>query len=64
MLKNKLKEIRMKEYMMSQKEFADFLAFNYTSYNQIEANKKSVSLENAYDIAKKLNRNIEDIWFK
>lgn len=64
MLKNKLKEIRMKEFMMTQKEFADFLEFNYTSYNQIEANKKSVSLENAYDIAKKLNRNIEDIWFK
>lgn len=64
MLKNKLKEIRMREYMMSQKDFADMLGFNYGSYSQIENNKKSVSLENAYDIAEKLNKKIEDVWYK
>lgn len=64
MLKNRLKEIRMKEYMMSQRAFADMLGFNYGSYSQIENNKKSVSLENAYEIAIKLNKMIEDIWYK
>ena len=62
MLRNRLKEIRMKEYMMGSKEFAEMLGVNYTTYSKIENNKKSVSLENAYIIAKKLNRNIEDIW--
>ena len=52
----------MKEYMMGSKEFAEMLGVNYTTYSKIENNKKSVSLENAYIIAKKLNRNIEDIW--
>lgn len=62
MLKNRLKEIRMREYMMSSKDFAEMLGINYTTYSKIENNKKSVSLENAYEIAKRLNRNIEDIW--
>lgn len=63
MLKNKLKEIRMKEYMMTQKEFADMLGINNTTYSKIENYKKSVSLENAYVIAEKLNKKIEDIWY-
>ena len=44
------------------KDFAEMLGINYTTYSKIENNKKSVSLENAYEIAKRLNRNIEDIW--
>ena len=63
MLKNKLKEIRMKEYMMIQKEFAEMLGINHTTYSKIENYKKTVSLENAYLIAEKLNRKIEDIWY-
>ena len=64
MLRNRLKEIRMKEYMLNQKEFAELLGFNYSSYNLIEQNKKSVSLENAFEIAEKLNKKIEDIWYR
>lgn len=64
MLKNKLKEIRMREYMLSSSEFAKFLGINLGTYSQIENDKKSVSLENAFRIAEKLNRTIEDIWEK
>lgn len=64
MLRNRLKEIRMREYMMNSSKFAEMLGLNLGTYSQIENHKKSVSLDNAYEIAKKLNRNIEDIWYK
>lgn len=64
MVKNKLKEIRMKEYMLTSSEFAKYLGINLGTYSQIENCKKSVSLENAMIIAEKLNRKIEDIWYR
>lgn len=64
MIKNKLKEIRMREYMMTSSEFSKMLNINIGTYSQIENNKKSVSLENAFIIAEKLNKRIEDIWYK
>lgn len=63
-LNNRLKEIRMKEYMMSSREFSDMLGISASTYSKIENNKKSVSLDNAFEIAEKLNKKIEDIWFK
>ncbi|WP_238886369.1 helix-turn-helix transcriptional regulator [Clostridium sp. YIM B02551] len=60
-LKNKLKEIRMKEYMINQKEFAEFLGLNRSQYNKYENNKEQPSIEVFYKIAKKLNRKIDDI---
>lgn len=62
MLKNNLKDIRMREYAMNSSEFAKMLGINLGTYSQIENCKKSVSLENAFIIAEKLNRAIEDIW--
>lgn len=64
MVKNRLKEIRMKEYMMNSSQFSELLGVKLSNYSQIENNKKSVSLENAIDIAEKLNRKIEDIWYR
>lgn len=64
MLKHKLKEIRMKEYMKNSSEFSEMLGLKLSNYSQIENYKKSLSLESAYDIAEKLNRKIEDIWYK
>ena len=63
-IKNKLKQIRMKEYLMNSSEFAKLLDINLGTYSQIENNKKTVSLENAFIIAEKLDKNIEDIWYK
>lgn len=64
MLKNKLLEIRLKLGYKNSKDFADFLGVNKSMYSLIENNKRNVNLENAFDIAEKLNMKIEDIWFK
>lgn len=63
MIKNRLKEIRMKEYMLSQKEFIEMLGINKTTYSQWESGVSSPPLNKALEIAKILKRNIEDIWY-
>lgn len=63
MVKNKLKEIRMKEYMMSQKDFATFLDVQVKVYWSWENNKSKPTLEKALGIASKLNKNVMEIWY-
>jgi putative transcriptional regulator len=61
---NKLKEIRMKEFMMNQKEFCEnVLNINTRTYSPIEGNKVQGNIETAMIISKALNRKIEDIWY-
>ncbi|QEK11715.1 helix-turn-helix domain-containing protein [Crassaminicella thermophila] len=60
-VKNRLKEIRMKEYMMSQKDFSNMLKINYHQYTKYEKNTIPV-LETALQIAKKLNKPVEEIF--
>ncbi|NMF04588.1 helix-turn-helix transcriptional regulator [Clostridium beijerinckii] len=62
-VKNKLKEIRMKEYMMSQTDFADKLSVPVKVYWSWENEKSNPTLENSLKIAKKLNKDIKDIWY-
>jgi putative transcriptional regulator len=63
MIRNKLKEIRMKEYMMNQREFAEqILDIDYRKYNHYE-NSTSPSAETMIIIAKKLKKPIEDIFY-
>ncbi|MCT8976281.1 helix-turn-helix domain-containing protein [Clostridium sp. CX1] len=63
-IKNRLKEIRMREYMLNQKEFAEeILKISVFTYNPIESNKKQGNIETIFKISKALNRRIEDIWF-
>lgn len=61
-VRNRLKEIRMKEYMLSQKEFAKLLEMDYAMYNRIENNNKQVTLETALKISKKLNKTVNEIF--
>lgn len=64
MIKNHLKEIRMKEYMLNQKEFCEnILKVNIRTYNPIENNKVQGTIETAMNIARSLNKKIEDIWY-
>lgn len=64
MVKNRLKEIRMREYMMNQKEFCESVLFiNVFTYNPIEGNKVQGNIETAIKIAKALNRPVEEIWY-
>lgn len=62
-VKHRLKEIRMKEYMMKQKEFAEkVLEMDYRKYNNYE-NGTTPSGEAMLYIAKKLNRPVEEIFY-
>lgn len=63
MVKNKLKEIRMREYLMDQKAFAEMLGIKRSTYNTIELNKVQGNAETLLTIAKALNRKVEDIWY-
>ncbi|EGO86870.1 helix-turn-helix domain-containing protein [Clostridium botulinum C] len=62
-VKNKLKEIRMKEYMMNQKEFCKVIGISQSTYSPIEKNIKQGNAETVLKIAKALSRPVEQIWF-
>lgn len=60
---NKLREIRMREFLMDSGEFALKLGVNPKTYSNWEKNRSRPQLEEALKVAEKLERNIEDIWF-
>lgn len=61
-VKNRLKEIRMKEYMMNMTQFAEMLNINYKQYVKYE--KGTVPyLEVALKISKKLNKSVNEIFY-
>lgn len=62
-VKNKLKEIRMKEYMMNQTDFANKLEIPKKVYWSWENEKSNPTLERSLEIAKKLNKNVTEIWY-
>jgi putative transcriptional regulator len=63
-VKNKLKEIRMREYMMDQSEFCEKIlnGMSTSTYSQIENNKQQGNIVTILTIAKALKRPVEDIW--
>lgn len=63
MLKNKLKEIRMREYLIEQYEFAKFLDVAKTTYCNWENGTSTPKLEKAIEIANKLNKDVKEIWY-
>lgn len=63
MVGNRLKEIRMKEYLMTISEFSELLNINISTYSQLESGKRLCSIPVALEISNKLNRNVNDIWF-
>jgi DNA-binding XRE family transcriptional regulator len=62
-MKSRLKEIR-EERHMSVMEFAGFLQVNYSTYVNWELGNSFPPLKVAFDIAEKLNKKVDDIWFK
>lgn len=63
MVKNRLREIRMREYMLSSKEFCEILNIPESTYSKIESNKQQGNIETILKIAKALNLKVEDIWY-
>lgn len=62
-MKNKLKEIRMKSYMMAPGEFAEYLGISIKTYSGWENGHSKPTLEKALEISKRLNINVNDIWY-
>jgi DNA-binding XRE family transcriptional regulator len=61
-VRNNLKEIRMKKFMLSQTEFAKLLGINYRQYNKYE-NGTVPESETMLKIAIKLDKKVEDIFY-
>ncbi|WP_069649628.1 helix-turn-helix transcriptional regulator [Caloranaerobacter ferrireducens] len=63
-VKNRLKEIRLKEYMIDSKtEFAKKLNINVHTYIKWENGDSVPVLEKALEVAKQLNKRVDDIWY-
>jgi DNA-binding XRE family transcriptional regulator len=63
-VKNRLKEIRMREYMIQSKsEFARFLGVKEHAYIKWENEESSPNMELALAIAQKLNKRVDEIWY-
>jgi DNA-binding XRE family transcriptional regulator len=62
-VRNKLREIRMREYMLNSSEFCKLLRISLSTYSQIENNKQQGNIETILNIAKALNRKVEEIWY-
>ena len=63
MVRNRLKEIRMREYMMNSSEFCKVLNISISTYSQIESNKQQGNIDTILKISRALNRKVEDIWY-
>lgn len=63
MVKNRLKEIRMREYMENGKEFCNRLGIAQSTYSPIELNRQQGTAETMFKIARALDRKVEDIWY-
>ena len=62
-IKNNLKQIRMREYMLSSKDFAKLLDAPVSTYSQWENGTNNPTLAKSFEIAKKINKSVIDIWY-
>ena len=53
----------MREYMMEPQDFSDLICINYKTYYSWERGVAGPSLQTALEVAKKLNKKVEDIWY-
>lgn len=63
MVKNRLKEIRMREFMMSAIEFCKLFNVSVAVYSAWENDISRPRLEKSLEVAKKLNKKVDDIWY-
>ncbi|WP_053956805.1 helix-turn-helix transcriptional regulator [Inediibacterium massiliense] len=63
-VKNKLKEIRLKEHLMDNKsEFAKMIGVNIQTYTKWENGDTVPPIERALKVSEKLNKTVNDIWY-
>jgi len=61
--KNKLKEIKMRDYIRKPEEFAKLINTNIKSYYSYDINFSKPTLEKTLKIASKLNKTLYKIWY-
>ena len=62
MLTNNLKKIRMQQFMMSKKEFAQHVGVGEPQYCRYERRAAQPSLEIAIKISNALEKTVNEIW--
>ncbi len=62
-IKNRLKEIRMREYAEDPKEFAKRLNVNIKTYYVWEHGDVLPGSKKLFEIASLLNKKVDDIWW-
>jgi Predicted transcriptional regulators len=62
-IKNRLRDIRMREYALEPKEFAEMLGVNTRTYYSWELGKAIPSMKEGLRVSNKLNKKLEDIWY-
>lgn len=63
-VKNRLLEIRLSMGYKTQGEFAKMLDILQPRYCMYESNQAQPSLKRAFEISEKLNKNINDVFYK
>ncbi|AKN32360.1 hypothetical protein Ccar_16415 [Clostridium carboxidivorans P7] len=63
-LKNNLKSIRMREYMMTSSEFAKLLGEKLSTYSKWENGDSAPTLQKAYEVARILKKELKEIWYE
>lgn len=62
-VRNRLKEIRMREFMLDPIEFADLIAVNKKTYYAWESGDATPALKECLRVANKLKKKVDDIWY-
>ena len=62
MLVNNLKKIRMQQFMMSKKEFAQYVGIGEPQFYRYERGAAQPSLEVAIKISNALEKSVNEIW--
>lgn len=62
-LKNNLKEIRMKEYMMEPGDFAELLEVNVKTYYSWEKGGANPNLKKAHEVCEIIKKDMKEVWY-
>ncbi|MEW9093922.1 MAG: helix-turn-helix domain-containing protein [Clostridiaceae bacterium] len=62
-IKNNLRDIRMREYAMEPKDFAELIEVNKKTYYGWESGAAIPSMKEGLRVCKKLNKRLEEIWY-
>jgi putative transcriptional regulator len=63
MVKCRIKEIRMKEYLMNIREFSNLTGFDEKIISSWEREASRPTLERALEFCSKIKKNVNEVWY-